>query len=183
MKAHDPLQVRAEAGHLKDHRAAETIADRHNLRRIDGLVLIEEIISRHEARLRNPRVRDGFHHELLRVAWVIGLSSIAVHVECKRGVAFLGEHTRAPPHVLVVPPPLVDHDHTGTSTFVIAVPSNVPLERGITRLVGDFLSLDVRLGSSHHDRRHGAVALIPPVHEPFTKSYYFRLTLRSATSV
>ena len=47
----------------------------------------------------------------------LGLPAIAVHVDRKCCIPHLSQHTRALPHVFVMPPPFMDHQHGRTLPF------------------------------------------------------------------
>jgi hypothetical protein len=44
---------------------------------------------------------------------MLGLFSVAIHIDGQGGISQLGEHVGAPADVIVVPPPFMNHDDAG----------------------------------------------------------------------
>ena len=68
--------------------------------------------------------------------------AVAVHVHGQGGVAHLGQHAGPSACVVVVPPPLVHHQHPRSRPLRVRIEGQVTLHLGFARPVGHFLGLD-----------------------------------------
>lgn len=146
VKGGDRIEVSAGPRHVQNHRAAKAVADGRGLLWIGAGMFIEHLLGCLKARHADIHVPHHFHHELLGVLRMLGLFSIAVHVHCERSVAQLRELTGAISRVVIVPPPLVNHEHTGTRSIVVFVVGDVAFQCHATGLVADLFTDDLRNG-------------------------------------
>ena len=125
MEAHHRLEILARVRRVEHHAAAEAVSDRGHLPGIDVRILGEQLTRGVEASHHGGGILRRLRHEGLGLGWVRGHLALAVHVERERRIAGLRQSPRLPPRVLVVPPPLVHHDHARALAGIRIVPRQI----------------------------------------------------------
>ena len=144
VEAHDAGERRAAAGQLQHRRAAEAVADRRGLRRVDAGPLQELIETERHAAAQERQVllvSAGLHRAFLRVRRA---HALAVDVGGEGDVAEFGELLRARLGVILEARPIMDHEHAGARRVERIVVGDEAFERGVTVFVFDGLRLDLR---------------------------------------
>jgi hypothetical protein len=111
VEADDAQDVSAAAGQLQHGRAPETVADRRDARRIDEVMLHEDVQRREDAAPHELPIVAIDPGELCGFLVVVGPHALAVHVHGEREVAQLCQLLRPALGVVVEPLPFVHDEH------------------------------------------------------------------------
>src|SRR3989304_3302109 len=120
-----PLTTPARAG---ADPAAEAVPDRGDTVGIHVRILLQEVEGSQEASLDEGGIFRCLRREGLGFRRMRGDLPLAVHVDREAHVAVLRRADRLIPRVLVVAPPLVDHQDAGTLPLGLRVPGEEALK-------------------------------------------------------
>jgi len=141
METGDRLQVHAQPSHLEDHPAAEAVTDRRDPLRIRFRTRLQDLERRLEATPGLVQIGHGLSGEFARVIRMRRGLAIAKHIDRHGDISESGQHLGPVSCVVVVSPPLVDHEHTWTRPGDGVVPGHQTFHDDSTSLVSDVFRL------------------------------------------